>query len=332
MRWLLLASALVVAGCASLSPEAPNRAHSIRAELHDPSGGMLIVAHRTCWREAPENSVKAIAACIDMGVHLIEIDVRQTADGELVVIHNRTVDRTTHGTGRVADLSLAELKSLRLREGQGGPHAPLTEARIPTLREALEAARGNVLICLDVKDPVHDEVFELVSEMGLLGETLLLWLAQADDPVLSVAAFNGKMMVKPSVNFTDAREDSAVLADYLAMDPVALTLDWKDTERFSWAKSEVTAARKRVWATTLRPEDDVAQVWAALAAIGVTLIQTDRPRAAMAWLESTELSRLNTPSSAVTSAPPRSARRTRLDSWEAQGCSSSAGVPFPCRQ
>lgn len=283
---LILALALALAGCAPLPDGEPGPADAIRAELLDPAGDMLIVAHRTCWREAPENSVEAIAACIGMRVHLTEIDVRRTADGEQVVIHDETVDRTTNGSGTVAAMTLAELKRLRLRDGQGGPGTSLTDAQIPTLREALEAARGEILICLDVKDPVHDEVFNLASEMGLIDETVMLWLAPPDDPALAAAAFNGAMMVKPSVYFSNTPEDSAVLADYLAMQPVALTLNWKDPRRFDWASAATREARTRVWVTTLLPEDDTAETWSQLAEAGANLIQTDRPRAAMQWLRS----------------------------------------------
>lgn len=284
VRGIALALAIMVSGCATALSPLPSRTDLIRTQLLDPDGKMLIVAHRACWREAPENSLEAIAACTEMGVHLTEIDIRQTADGELVVFHDKTVERTTNGSGRVSDLNLADLKSLGLREGRGGPGAPITDSVIPTLREVLKAARGEILLCLDVKDPVHDAVLKLIEDMDLIDETVMLWLAAPDDPELSAAAFNGRMMVKPSVYFGDERNDEEVLGDYLAIAPVALTLNWKNTERFDWASSKTMLAGTRVWATTLRPADDRPEVWSHLAENGVTIIQTDRPRAAMMWL------------------------------------------------
>src|SRR5690625_4015224 len=82
----------------------------------------LVAAHRGCWRLAPENSLAAMDACIAMGVHMLEIDVRRSADGRLVVIHDRTLDRTTASSGAVNELPaervLGDRKSVV--EGKGG--------------------------------------------------------------------------------------------------------------------------------------------------------------------------------------------------------------------
>lgn len=79
----------------------------------------MVAAHRACWKQAPENSLAAIRDCIALGVDIVEIDVRQTRDGQFVIIHDSTVDRTTDGRGRVEQFSLADLRQLRLRLGKG---------------------------------------------------------------------------------------------------------------------------------------------------------------------------------------------------------------------
>ena len=63
---------------------------------------VTVVAHRGDWRNSPENSMQAFRNCLEMGVDMIEIDVRKTKDNELVIIHDATVDRTTNGKGKVA--------------------------------------------------------------------------------------------------------------------------------------------------------------------------------------------------------------------------------------
>ena len=75
---------------------------------------VIVVAHRGDWRNAPENSLQAIQNCIDMGVDMVEIDVRQTKDGQLVLMHDVTVDRTTTGTGKVSELTWEYLQGLQL--------------------------------------------------------------------------------------------------------------------------------------------------------------------------------------------------------------------------
>ncbi|GAA2598027.1 hypothetical protein GCM10010435_91750 [Winogradskya consettensis] len=79
-------------------------------------------AHRGYWRGAPENSLPAITQAIQHGAHIVEIDVQRTSDGELVLMHDDSVDRTTDGTGKVVALTLAQMRSLRLRSGLGGAH------------------------------------------------------------------------------------------------------------------------------------------------------------------------------------------------------------------
>src|SRR5690606_30766812 len=84
------------------APAGHARIEDLRRRLETPrADDVMVVAHRACWKEAPENSVAAIQDCIEMGVDMVEIDVQATADGQLVLMHDDTVDRTTNGSGRV---------------------------------------------------------------------------------------------------------------------------------------------------------------------------------------------------------------------------------------
>ncbi|KKB84386.1 hypothetical protein VW29_10510 [Devosia limi DSM 17137] len=118
--------------------------------------GVLVAAHRGAWLVEPENSVAALDACVAMGVAVMEIDVQLTADRQLVVIHDATVDRMTNGSGFVRDQTLAELKALRLYERDGAPcdiwkRKLLTDEPLATLTEIFEAARGRILLNLEIK-------------------------------------------------------------------------------------------------------------------------------------------------------------------------------------
>ena len=73
-------------------------AEAIRAKLMVPtSSEVLVVAHRAAWKNAPENSLLSIQHAIDMGADIIEIDIRQTKDGEFILMHDKTLNRTTNG-------------------------------------------------------------------------------------------------------------------------------------------------------------------------------------------------------------------------------------------
>jgi glycerophosphoryl diester phosphodiesterase len=122
-----------------------------------------VIAHRGVVREAPENTRPAIAKAIELGCALAEIDLRYTSDGEIVLMHDPTVDRTTDGQGRVADKTLAEIRAL-----DAGAHAgpEFRGTRVPTLREAVEQARGHIGLYLDLKEADPRPVVRLIEELG----------------------------------------------------------------------------------------------------------------------------------------------------------------------
>ncbi len=108
---------------------------------------VLVIGHRGNPADAPENTLASIASAFALGCDLVEIDVRLTRDGVPVIMHDETVDRTTDGTGHVADLTLAELKAL---DAGSWKHARFAGERIPTLAEALRVAQGKGTLLLDL--------------------------------------------------------------------------------------------------------------------------------------------------------------------------------------
>ena len=113
-----------------------------------PDAPRLVSAHRGGPRPGlPENSIPAFEHALNYAPALIETDVRATADGALVLLHDDTLDRTTTGLGRIGDKTLAEVRALRLEDETGA----LTAFRVPTLAEALAWAEGRTVLMLDVK-------------------------------------------------------------------------------------------------------------------------------------------------------------------------------------
>ena len=102
---------------------------------------MVRIGHRGAAGHAPENTIQAIEKAIALNADFVELDVRRSLDGHLVIIHDAGVDRTTDGHGAVAELTLAELRRLTIAN----------ELRIPTLREALKTAAGCVGLLLELK-------------------------------------------------------------------------------------------------------------------------------------------------------------------------------------
>jgi glycerophosphoryl diester phosphodiesterase len=125
-----------------------------------------VIAHRGASAEAPENTLPAFEAAVQRGADAFELDVRLTADGAPVVIHDDTLDRTTDRTGLVRSHTLAELRSVDAGAkftSDGGLSFPYWggDARIPTLGEVLWAFPG-VPVLLEIKEPEAQEAVRKV--------------------------------------------------------------------------------------------------------------------------------------------------------------------------
>jgi glycerophosphoryl diester phosphodiesterase len=108
------------------------------------------VAHRGAAGYAPENTIAAFDKAVEMKADYIEIDVQRSKDGELVIIHDTSVDRTTDGTGKVGDLTFAELRSLDAGSWKG---EQFKGEKIPTFDEILDRYHGKVGILIELKAP-----------------------------------------------------------------------------------------------------------------------------------------------------------------------------------
>jgi glycerophosphoryl diester phosphodiesterase len=118
----------------------------------------LVISHAACGGHAPENTLAGIRKAIELGADAIEIDVQASADGVPVLMHDLTVDRTTNGSGAVAELTLAQLQDL----DAGGE-------RVPTLEEVLEITLGKVLLVMEIKQPgIENLLATLIHEKGAL--------------------------------------------------------------------------------------------------------------------------------------------------------------------
>lgn len=137
-----------------------------------------VAAHRGGASAAPENTLAAIERAVRSGAHQIEVDLRRTADGELVVIHDARVDRTTRGRGAVAKLSIAEIRALDAGEHFDRYHAG---QRIPLLEEVLGAVPPDRWLNLQIKrgEPIAEAVADAVAAAGRLESVFLACDAEA---------------------------------------------------------------------------------------------------------------------------------------------------------
>ncbi len=159
----------------------------------------IIIAHRGHCIDRPENTLAAFRAAIELGAEMIESDVRISADGQAVMIHDGRLDRTTSGSGLVSARSLAELRALDAGSWFGPAHAG---ERLPTLEELFALVEGSgVALCLEAKGQDEAEyrrsalaIAEAVAARGRLDRDFLssfdhaaLAAAKAAFPALQTA-------------------------------------------------------------------------------------------------------------------------------------------------
>ena len=123
---------------------------------------MHIMGHRGAPADEPENTLRSIRRALAMGVDAVEIDVQLTKDGELAVIHDGTVDRTTNGQGAVKDFTLAALQGLDAGQGEA----------IPSLAEVAAAVAGKAHLVIELKEPgTAPALLQFIKSRGIFQET-----------------------------------------------------------------------------------------------------------------------------------------------------------------
>jgi glycerophosphoryl diester phosphodiesterase len=193
MLLVLLVPALAPAQEATATHRlAPGTPAELRA-LFRPTGRPLafVSAHRGGARVGfPENAIATFEDTLKHTPAILEVDPRRTRDGQIVLMHDATLDRTTTGTGRVADRTLDELRGLRLKDPRGDP----TPHGIPTLDEALRWARGRTVLVLDAKDvPVADRVAAIARHHA---EAYAMVIAYGPDEIRACHRLNPDIMME----------------------------------------------------------------------------------------------------------------------------------------
>ncbi len=192
------AAAVLGAAIALLACPIPPDEHGVRLARHSDLPAFGIAAHRGASATQPENTISAFREATRLGVHQIELDIRASADGQLVVMHDERVDRTTSGQGRVSRMSLDQIRQLDAGSWKG---ARFRGERVPTLVEALRAMPRSIWLNLHVKgEPwVAEAVARVVVEEDRIDQAVLAVnaegarLARQVHPKLWICAMDRKL-------------------------------------------------------------------------------------------------------------------------------------------
>ncbi|MDF3217851.1 glycerophosphodiester phosphodiesterase family protein [Mesorhizobium sp. M7A.F.Ca.CA.001.09.2.1] len=283
---------------------------------------VMVAAHRAGSMQAgktlyAENSIAAVEGSIAMGAEIVEVDIRRSKDGELVVMHDSWLDRTTTCKGEVVKYTLAELKTCRLVvEGTGAA----TGETVSTLREMLMATRDRILINLDNKLDVGalPGMIAVARDLGMAEQVIVkenLWNSQRISTVkAAMETIGGGFQFMPIIA-DDAVHDAGFAGTVdRAFSPRAIELiNWRaGAETLTETGGPLFSTRMRaaavrgnwhIWADTYaianKPGgflaggrgDELAvqaslprESWGFWADRGATIIQTDEPKAAIDWL------------------------------------------------
>lgn len=168
---------------------------SLKEKLNTLNGKIMVCAHRATEIDKPENSLVAIQNAIDNQIEMVEIDIRETKDGELVLMHDATIQRTTTGTGNVSGYTLQELKQFNLEKANGS----LTNEKIPTLKEVFDLTRGKIYINLDLDEKApFTKVYDLAKQYGMLKQ--VQFYSKDNSLIRSMLAKNPDLVVLPYID------------------------------------------------------------------------------------------------------------------------------------
>jgi glycerophosphoryl diester phosphodiesterase len=182
---------LLFLGLSSLAQE--TKLDHILDDYHNHPELVLVAAHRATNPNYPENSLAAIAESIRIGVDIVEIDIRKSKDGVLVIMHDKTIDRTTNGSGKVDDFTLAELKEFRLKFGND-----ITDEQIPTFEEVLQLTKDKMLLDVDFKlegEASVRQTFDLIEKYGM--EDQILFFLYDYPETVQYQKLNRKIKIMP---------------------------------------------------------------------------------------------------------------------------------------
>ena len=297
-RYLLILCATAgLYACSQPAAETTDKARFVRAELHNPSSRyVVVVSHRGDWRNWPENSIPAIESVIGMGVDIMELDLKLTKDSVLVLCHDKTIDRTTNGRGRVCDITYDSIRRCVLKTG----HGVKTSLKMPTLREALAVCKDRIAVNIDQGYEYYDLALAITEELGVTDQVLIKGKRPAEVVAEKFAAYPHNLMYMPVIDILKP-QGRELFEEYRKSEkqPLAYEVCWDEyTPEVEACMKRIADGGSKLWVNSLWSslcgglDDDrafeggPAAIYGKLIDMGATLIQTDRPELLISYLRS----------------------------------------------
>ena len=238
----------------AINPVSPEKTHAqkIVDAIHNPkSNYVVVVSHRGDWRDYPENSIPAIESIIRMGVDVMELDLKLTADSVLVLCHDGTIDRTTTGKGRVSEVTYDYIQSCYLKTGHNCP----TKYKMPTLKEALAVCKDRIVVNIDQGYQYYDLVMAITEELGVTEQILIKGKKSVDFVEAQAKKYKHEMMYMPIIDINKP-SGQKLFQQYISKKivPLAYEVCWqRHTPEVEKCMKDILAQNSKIWVNTLWP-------------------------------------------------------------------------------
>jgi len=239
-----------------------------------PAAGTRVVAHRGLLQHAPENTLGNFRACLELNLGF-EFDVLRTRDGQLVCIHDDTVDRTTDGRGKVAELTLEAIRRL---DAGSWFDARFAGQRVPTIDEVMalvaEYRDRDVLIAVDIKaERVEGELIALAQRHEVLDKLLFIGRTISDESV------RRRLIQSAATARTTEARTAAVANDPTEFAAALAAAEWVYFRYLPSAEEirQVRAAGKGSFIAGVTVAGNLPDNWRRAIDVGVDAILTDHP-------------------------------------------------------
>jgi glycerophosphoryl diester phosphodiesterase len=244
--------------------------------LPPPKHKFPVVAHRGDHTEAPENTLAAFENAIKNGADYVEIDLRTTADSQLVIMHDASVDRMTDGKGVVKDMRYDSLQKLKVKNKQ---HPEWGEFAIPSFQQVLDLCKDKIYIYLDFKNADPAAAYREIVKHGMEKQVVVYINAEPQ--------FYGWRKTAPSmplmVSLPRTVRDTATLSRFLdKYDPEILDGGF---DEYTAQMVRLATERGRLVLPDIQGPDEGPLLWDQAIQKGIRALQTDHPGDLIRYLE-----------------------------------------------
>lgn len=231
---------------------------------------IVVIAHRGNHVKVPENTLASYKEAILAGADYVEVDLRTTKDGHLVVLHDSKVDRTTNGQGKIADMTLQEVKDLQVFNQNRKTH------KIPEFRDVLAMCKGKINIYLDFKEADVAHTWKQIEAAGMQDHVVVYLNKKEQYAEWKKVAPHIPLMTSLPEHVKNEEE----FKNFLKETKINVLDNVKDPELVEIANSHGV----EVWLDVQNPKEGQAS-WKEALQKGINGLQTDRPEELLDYLK-----------------------------------------------